>query len=198
MDLFFPEQDFAARKKAFALLENLNARLLVSHSATSTLEQWCADTSGKDAAIRAKHVAGVDKPASREQRERLQLGRNERAIYRRVELACGDCVLSEAENWYVPGRLNADINSVLEESDTPFGRAVMSLNPVRKTFAVEIFWRPEDQEPSAGPGARLSIPRRLFQHRALVYGPGGRPFSEVCETYTSGILAFGPPAPGSR
>ncbi|VTZ20945.1 conserved hypothetical protein [Methylocella tundrae] len=201
LNLSFLEHDLAARQRAFALLEALNARLLASHSATATLEQWCAETSDNFSAIRAKRICGADKPASREQRQRLQLGADEIVVYRRVELACGERVLSEAENWYVPSRLNADINRVLEDSDTPFGRAVTGLNPIRKTFAVEIFWRPDCGKPATAsdrPGARPGIPERLFQHRALVYGEDGLPFSEVNETYTREILAFGPLAPSSR
>ena len=186
--------------RAFALLQDLNARLLASHSATSTLEQWSLErpSAGK-AAIRARRVAGIDKPASSAQRERLEVARRERVIYRRVELACGERVLSEAENWYVPGRLTAEIREILARSDTPFGRAVLDLNPVRKTFAAEVFWRPEDGSgPLEQPGSEFAVPWRLFQHRALVYGSDGRPFSEVSETYTREILAFGPPAASSR
>jgi chorismate-pyruvate lyase len=196
-----PPSPATRQAQAFALLQTLNARLLASHSATSTLEEWCVGhASAGDAVIRARRVAGVDKPASVEQRERLEVARRERVVYRRVELACGERVLSEAENWYVPGRLTAEIRKVLAKSDTPFGRAVMDLNPVRDTFAVEVFWRPEDA-PGAGfdqPDAERAIPWRLFQHRALVYGENRRPFSEVNETYTREILAFGPPALNSR
>lgn len=195
-----PPSPATGQAQAFALIETLNARLLASHSATSTLEQWRLERpSAGDAAIRARRVAGIDKPASAEQRERLEVGRRERVVYRRVELACGERVLSEAENWYVPGRLTAEIREIIARSDTPFGRAVLDLNPVRETFAVEIFWRPEDA-PGAPeqPGFELTIPWRLFQHRALVYGDDRRPLSEVSETYTREILAFGPPALSSR
>ncbi len=181
--------------QAFALLETLNARLLASHSATSTLEQWRLERpSAGDATIRARRVAGIDKPASAAQRERLKVGRRERVVYRRVELACGERVLSEAENWYVPGRLTAEIREIIARSDTPFGRAVLDLNPVRETFAVEVLWRPDDTAGALDqPEGELTIPWRLFRHRALVYGDDRRPFAEVNETYTREILAFGPP-----
>jgi chorismate-pyruvate lyase len=183
------------RDHALALLRMLNARLLASHSATSTLEQWRRERpSAGDAAIRARRVAGVDRPASAAQRERLEVGPRERVVYRRVELACGERVLCEAENWYVPSRLTAEIREILANSDTPFGRAVTDLNPVRETFAVEIFWPPDDAG-AALPDA--DIPWRLFQHRALVYRPGRVPFAEVNETYTNEILAFGPAEPSA-
>jgi chorismate-pyruvate lyase len=184
-----------AQAQAFALLQTLNARLLASHSATSTLEQWSLERLlVGEASIRARRVVGVDKPASAAQRERLAVGRRERVVYRRVELACGERVLSEAENWYVPGRLTAEIREILATTDTPFGRAVLDLNPVRETFAVEVLWRPDDAAGAQDqPDAELTIPWRLFQHRALVYGDDRRPFAEVNETYTREILAFGPP-----
>jgi chorismate-pyruvate lyase len=188
--------------RALALVQTLNARLLASHSATSTLEEWClGHTPADDAAIRARRVAGVDKPASAEQRDRLEVGARERVIYRRVELACGARVLSEAENWYVPSRLTTDIRRILADSDTPFGRAVTDLNPVRETFAVEFFWPPQDFEAGAeasDQAVELAIPWRLFRHRALVYSENRLPFSEVNESYTREILAFGPPVPSSR
>lgn len=189
-----------ARLEALALLETLNASLLASHSATSTLDEWCAAHKlASDPTIRANLVTGLDKPVSDEQRERLQLGPTELVKYRRVELACGEHVLSEADNWYVPSRLSLEINKVLETSDTPFGRAVLGMKPIRETFAVEIFWKPladgweMSSPPTDRPEAALSIPWRLFQHRALVYSADRKPFSEVNETYTSEILAFRAP-----
>ncbi len=118
--------------------------------------------------------------------------------YRRVELACGQRILSEADNWYVPTRLSPEINAILETTDTPFGRAVRDLKPIRETFAVEMFWTPlpdgwEDVQPPLPerPEAALAIPWRLFRHSALVFGVDHMPFAEVSETYTSEILAFG-------
>jgi len=190
--------------RALGLMQALNARLLTSHSATSTLEEWClGHAPADDAAIRARRIAGVGAPASAEQRERLGVGAREPVIYRRVELAYGARVLTEAENWYVPSRLTAGIRKILADSETPFGRAVMDLNPVRETFAIEFFW-PQPVEIDAGvtawdqPLAELAIPWRLFQHRALVYGENRLPFSEVNETYTREILAFGPRDLNSR
>ncbi len=197
-DLAWPDTRLS-RAAIAALVETLNASLLTSHSATATLEQWCADHKfGSDPTIRAKFVGGADKPLSDEQRQRLQIGRDEPVKYRRVELACGQRVLSEADNWYVPTRLSPEINAILETTDTPFGRAVRDLKPIRETFAVEMFWTPlpegwEDIQPPhpERPEAALAIPWRLFQHSALVFGVDHMPFAEVSETYTSEILAFG-------
>lgn len=189
-----------ARVEALALIETLNASLLASHSATTTLDEWCASHKlAGEPAIRARIVAGMEKPLAAEQRQRLRIDEAEPVKYRHVQLACGEHILSEADNWYVPSRLSAEMNKVLETTDTPFGRAVHDLKPIRETFAVEFFWKPLPDgwelgpPPADRPEAALSIPWRLFQHRALVYSADRQPFSEVNETYTSEILAFGPP-----
>jgi hypothetical protein len=121
------------------------------------------------------------------------------AKVRHVELSCGDHVLSVADNWYVPSRLTAAMNQSLESTDTPFGRAVADLRPFRRTFAAETLWRPletgwEMRAPGPDhPGETLAIPDRIFEHRALLFTPDMKPFSEVDETYTGEILSFGPP-----
>jgi hypothetical protein len=145
---------------------------------------------------------GVDKPASAEQRRRLQVGDAEPVRYRHVRLTCGDHILSEADNWYVPGRLSPEMNRLLETTDTPFGKAVAGLKPYRQTFAVETLWSPLPEgwelrpAPASSPGA-LDIPDRLFEHRALLYTEDHLPFSEVDEVYQGELLAFplGPAAP---
>jgi hypothetical protein len=189
-----------ARVEALALIETLNASVLAAHTATSVLDKWCADHKmASDPAVRARIVTGIEKPISAEQRQRLQIDATEKVAYRRVELTCGGHVLVEADNWYVPSRLSAEINHVLATTDTPFGRAVQEMKPVRQNFAVEILWKPLPDGWEMGPTAAnrpeeaLSIPWQLFQHRALVYNGAHQPFSEVNEIYTREILAFGPP-----
>ncbi|MBO0734344.1 MAG: hypothetical protein J2P49_08540 [Methylocapsa sp.] len=190
-----------ARVEVLALIENLNARLLcASCTVTGVLEKWCAGHKlASDPAVRANRVAGSEKPISPEQRQRLQIGPDEAIVYRHVELTCGSHVLAEADNWYVPGRVGAAINHVLMTTDTPFGRAVQSLNPVRKNLSVEILWAPLPDGwelgplPPDRPGEALAMPWQLFEHRALIYNDKQVPFSEVRETFTREVLAFGPP-----
>src|SRR5205823_14980904 len=150
--------------------------------------------------IVANLVRGEPKPASAEQRARLAVGADEQLNYRRVQLVCGDRVLSEADNWYVPSRLTPEMNRVLETTDTPFGRAVLDLKPFRQTFAAEVLWWPlargwETQPTSsAAKGDAMTIPDALFDHRAVLY-TNGRPFSEVHEVYQRALLAFPLPHP---
>jgi hypothetical protein len=191
---------FLARVEALALVETLNATLLAARSATFTLDKWCADHKlAGETKIGARLLRNVDKPATDEQRLRLQVDRSERVKFRHVELACGERVLSEADNWYVPSRLTADMNRALETTDTPFGRAIAELKPFRQTFAVEMLWKPLEEGweqrpiPADHPRQALAIPAQLFEHRALLYTPDLRPISEVDEIYTGENLAFAPP-----
>jgi chorismate-pyruvate lyase len=192
---------FLSRVEALALVQTLNATLLGARSATFTLDKWCADHKlGRETQIRARLVRGAAKPISAEQRQRLQIDADEPIKFRHVELVCGERVLSEADNWYVPARLTAEMNTALETTDTPFGRAVAALHPTRQTFAIEVLWKPladgwELRPPETDrPSEVLAMPPKLFEHRALLLTPDKRPFSEVHEVYTREVLAFGPPA----
>src|SRR5882757_412741 len=96
---------FVARLEASLLLQTLNADLLSHDSATSTLERWCsAHRLASSPRIVAERVSGVDKVATEETRGRLSVTQTDTVRYRRVRLLCGTVVLSEADNWYVPGR----------------------------------------------------------------------------------------------
>ena len=110
---------------------------------------------------------------------------------------CGEHVLSEADNWYVPARLTPEMNRLLETTDTPFGRAVQPLQPYRQTFGAELLWQPLPEGWERRSGAALcgtareplAPPPFLFEHRAVLYDSARRPFSEVSERYTQEILA---------
>jgi hypothetical protein len=188
------------RLEALALIESLNADLLAHDSATLTIERWCADHRLADPArIIAERVRDADQPASPEVRTALDVKPDEPLGYRRVRLKCGDHVLSEADNWYVPARLTPAMNHVLETTDTPFGKAVAALHFRRHTLSVDVLWRPlpKGWEMGATPAAKeagaLTIPDHVLEHRAVLSTPDGEPFSEVVETYTAEVLAFTPP-----
>jgi hypothetical protein len=193
---------YLARVEALALIETLNAEVLGSRSATTTLEAWCAaHAMAVPATLKAKLDKSLpDKPVTDEQRQRLGVGPDEIVKYRNVELSCGPHVLSQADNWYVPSRLSPEMNTTLERTDTSFGRVVASLKPTRQTFSVTLSWHPlppgwEMAPPSADhPDQTLTIPPILFEHRAVLYAADKLPFSEVHEHYTSEILAFSPQA----
>ncbi|UYH50635.1 hypothetical protein N5W20_05780 [Candidatus Kirkpatrickella diaphorinae] len=89
---------------------------------------------------------------------------------RHVSIRCGGIELSNAWNWYVPSRLTAEMNKMLDTSETPFGLAVKNLAFTRQVehgFA-----------PALPPGF-------IFQQRALLLrGLDHVPFAFVLENYT--------------
>lgn len=188
------------RVETLALLESLNAQLLSNDSATATLEHWCSvHEMAKPAKVVAERIHGADKEATDEVRELLQASPGEPVKYRRVRLHCGDYVLSEADNWYVPSRLTGDMNKTLDTTDTPFGRAVSELHFRRHTLSASLLWSPLadgwEMQPSLPPSSKtpLAIPHAVIQHRAVLSVPDGTPFSLVVETYTNETLAFAQP-----
>ena len=185
-----------ARTQALAELQTLNAELLSHPSATLTLERWCgAHHLATQAKVVAHRTQGADKPLPPNGRALLDIGSDEPVRYRRVQLACGDAVLSDADNWYVPSRLTAAMNRQLDTTDVPFGKVVQSLHFHRQTLSAELLWSPLPQGWDAGaalPPASsrpLAIPPHVLQHRALLYTQDNRPFSLVVESYAASVLA---------
>ena len=184
---------YVARLEVLALLQSLNANLLSHESATQTLTDWCAahhlSTAGK---ITAQRVKDADKPAGAEVLVALKVEPGTPIRYRRVRLACGERVLSEADNWYLPGRLTPEMNRLLDETDSPFGVVVKSLAYQRHTLSATLLFHPlpdgwDLAPPAAGAPGRLIIPHALLQHEAVLT-TGGAPFSLVIETYMDKIL----------
>lgn len=193
---------FVARVEALALLQTLNADLLSHDSATLTLERWCGSHRlASPPRIVAERVPGVDKPPTEEQRRELGVTATQPVRYRRVRLLCGAVVLSEADNWYLPGRLTPDMNRLLDTTDTPFGRAVQALHFRRHTILAKLLWLPLPEGWEMSPVAasesagELIVPPTVLQHRALLTLPDGTAFSEVVETYTGDVLGFPAPRP---
>ena len=189
--------DAVHRLAALALVQTLNADLLANASATLTLDRWCAaHRLAEKPTIVADRVRGQDKPASPEIRALLKVDAEAPVNYRRVRLTCGDKVLSEADNWYLPARLTAAMNTALETTDTSFGRVVKPLDFRRTTLDARLLWQPLPEgwamgtplpPASAGP---LAIPAFVLEHRAVLTLPDGTPFSALVESYTRETLAF--------
>lgn len=190
-----------SRVEALAVLQTLNANLLSNASATLTLDRWCAahKLAPPGSKIVAKRVQGHDKPANVHIRELLHVGPNEPIVYRHVRLACGDRILSEADNWYVPARLTAEMNEALNTTNISFGRAVRSLNFTRTNLTAKLLWSPlpegwdmsaELPLPSLG---SLTPPPFLLEHHAVLKLQDGTPFAALVESYTNDVLDF--PAP---
>ncbi|WP_037152730.1 hypothetical protein [Rhizobium freirei] len=191
------------RVEALAILQTLNADLLSNASATLTLDRWCASHKLAPAGSRivAQRVRGEDKPADALIRQLLAAKPDEPIAYRHVRLACGDRVLSEADNWYVPAKLTTEMNEALNTSDIAFGRAVQALNFTRTNLSAKLLWSPLPGGwemgaglPAAATGS-LALPPFLLEHHAVLKLPDGTPFSALIESYTRGVLDF--PAPNT-
>jgi len=200
----------AQRQDALAALDRFQSRLLAAPSATATLARWCADHRlAPDPRIIATVLETPPVAPTPAQRARLGVGPDEPVAYRRVRLRCGETVLSEAENWYVPARLTPAMNAALADRRTPFGTAIAALGPRRQTLAAERLWPAPEAEPettgakAAGPettGAKAAgtapvagpepLDTPVLRARALVVDGAGRPLAEVSETYRLALLGF--------
>lgn len=187
---------FLARVEATALVETLNAELLSHPSATLTLERWCgAHRLAKEPKVSAHLVRGEEKQITAEDRQRLSIAADEPVRYRRVKLFCGSKLLSEADNWYVPSRLTPEMNRLLDETDTPFGRAVKDLEFQRQTLKSTTLWQPlpkgwELEAARPDEAGSLAIPDHVLEHRAILHTKARIPFSIVVETYTKHMFDF--------
>jgi chorismate-pyruvate lyase len=156
----------ATRLKAF------EAQLEAHASATQVLQAWC-DVHAPGTRVIAHQVQSESLAPSEEARAALKIEPGEAVRYRRVQLKCGDLVLSNADNWYLPGKLTRAMNDTLEKTETPFGAAVAGLHFRRRNLTTRFL-------PLRGPS--------VLTHSALLTTDRGQPFSFVVETYTRAIL----------
>ena len=132
-------------------------------SASAVLQAWCA--------ARGLPPLVADRLASEAPPDpsvRAALGARQGQIirHRRVRLACGGRTLSEADNWYLPGRLTKAMNRALDTTDVPFGLVVRPLKFTRRTL--------QAHRSASG-----------FEIRAILVSSAGAPFSYVVEDYAA-------------
>nr|WP_246587067.1 hypothetical protein [Stakelama flava] len=151
---------------------SLDADLLRGPTATAALQRRCGDVP-----VRVEVDRDAKRAPDAAQRQRLQVGPDEPVSYRRVRLVCGDRLLSEAENWFVPSRLTDAMNRDLLSGTRPYGAVIAPLRPRRRNLQRERLW-----DGSGMP------PEKILRHRALVLDHNGVPLAEVVETYHRGAL----------
>lgn len=126
------------------------------------------------------------------------MGDDDPVRYRRVCLAYGDHVLSEADNWYLPNHLSPEQNVQLEATEIPFGVVVRSLNFCRRTLSSRVFHTASLSSCSGASDDAISpapptTPAHVMQHTAVLSTSQGHPFSYLVETYTGEALAVALP-----
>ncbi|HVW75173.1 MAG TPA: hypothetical protein VHC39_16165 [Rhizomicrobium sp.] len=157
-------------------VQRLEAELAASPSATQLLTEKCAALKLASPAVVKAVRENRDAPASAQVRAVLDVSADTPLRYRRVELTCGGHVLSQADNWYVPSRLSADMNRTLDTTETSFGTVVKPLNFHRKTIRME----------------PLNEPLHALRVTAVLISGEGRPFSLVVENYSRELAADAP------
>ncbi len=156
-----------------ARLAAFESQLEANPSATAVLQIWC-DKHAPGTRITAHQIQTSPAPLPPAAHKALAMAQDETVHYRRVELMCGNHVLSNADNWYLPDKLTAAMNQTLEHSETPFGAAVAALHFRRRNLETR-FLPPGDEG--------------VLRHSAVLLTAQGAPFSFVVETYTKNILA---------
>jgi chorismate-pyruvate lyase len=187
---------FVRRLEMQAVLQTLRAELLGHDSSTAVLQAWCEAHGPPGLRITAARDPGPETPPSAAAARALDLKPGQPVRHRRVKLACGEAVLSEADNWYLPDRLTPAMNRTLDGSDAPFGAVVRALDFRRRFLSAELLWKPlpdgwEKRAPDAGPAP--AIPPEVLTDTAVLATPDGRPFSFVSETYTAAALQMALP-----
>ena len=189
------DQEALSRFEALAEIQTLQVDLLSHDSATATLERWCRRLGNVNpATITAERAKLTNPRPTPEIRQYLRVGPEIELKFRHVRLKCGEIVLSEADNWYVPLRLTPFMNKTLESSETPFGKVVKPLGFTRHTLSANLLWPGLSnpgaavvESPSEGREG-LAPPYLLFEHRALLQTANGTPFSLLIERYTRNLL----------
>jgi chorismate-pyruvate lyase len=125
------------REHRWHLMRALSERLLSANSVTEELERWCLEVG----ISRGRIVAICDRSAKielldEESLKALHAYPHAKPEFRRVQLSTDGIVIVDALNWYFPAHLTPQICELLRNTSVPFGRAIKTLRPTRRTFLV--------------------------------------------------------------
>ena len=150
--------------------EDLRARLLQGPTATAALRALYGGP------VRIRRLAGGGAGGAGLM-ARLELGPGEAVAHRRVLLLAAGQAVSEAEIWYVPGRLGPGMAETLRATDLPFGEVVAPLRPRREMVETRDACA---QEFAAGNTAHATC---ILQVHAVVRVENGLVIAVVRERY---------------
>jgi chorismate-pyruvate lyase len=163
-----------------AQVSSLERDLAAQPSATAVLTAVCQRRFGPTALpIRAEQVHGGPMAVPSALAQRLDPGLDQPVVLRHVRLMCGETVLSEAYNWYLPMRLPVEVARLLETTDTPFGKALAIHGFTRKRL-----WSKRGRAAECPAGTVLS-------QSAVLELPERGPVSLVIECYGAASLGRG-------
>ncbi len=155
--------------------DRIVAAIVGGESASIVLQGWCVDHGLPP--LLARRVRGVEKPPPAAALAPLAVRPGEPVGYRRVKLACGTVILSEADNWYVPGRLTRQMNRQLDSTDAPFGLVARPLHFIRRTLQAR-------RAPDAD---------HILEVTAVLVSATGAAFSYVIEDYRRDLVSKSAP-----
>lgn len=176
-------------------MRSLSERIRRANSSTLELEQWCRERGIGDGRVTAR----CNRSASRRLLDQDSLNAlmdfaGENIAHRCVQLVTAGTVLVDADNWYFIDRLTRNMQRKLEATDISFGRVIAGLRPRRRTFLVKLCTLAEleavheHREFHAWESDSIR-PDHVFEHRALVHLPDGRPLAVVHERYRATLLS---------
>lgn len=195
------QDELTERLALYGSLQILRSRLLVTRSATTTLEEWCLENNlAPEATITAVQQTDIAKAPSPETLHHLQADEGH-VTYRHVSLYCGDLAVATADNWYVPQRLSDHMNLQLR-STTPFGKAIAPLKPFRIVLHAQDLWHalPTDwhrmslvelrKQTQNQPRPDYHPTTQLFSQETLLIQENGAPLSVVREHFAMSLLSY--------
>jgi hypothetical protein len=141
---------------------SLDARLRASESATEVI----GDLFGRP--VRIHRLPCDSAPLSPSHHACLRPTAEQPAVHRRVILLANEVAVSEADLWYVPGRLWPGMAATLSGTDTPFGIVVRPMRPHRETLATRF----------CDPGEAY-----VLEHEAVLRDTQGMAIALVMERY---------------
>ncbi|QRM32822.1 hypothetical protein [Microvirga sp. VF16] len=182
-----------ARSETEALIQELSTRLIAGATATETLRAWC-DEHGLaqgpiSVACRQRHVLAA---VPDDVKAALGPAASESVHFRQVPMMRGPLPLATAENWFVPQRLAAGMEEVLQTTDLPFGTVIARLRPSRRTLVAHVW--PLTADPSEDPSrlsasARHSQPAIILAHTTVILSGTGTALALVTERFFSDLIS---------